>query len=162
MPLVYRNTLVYYTVYSTPNTLYSTLYCVEDTKSISFNLISSQLIMPLSHEWWLKKEDFHPLHQLTFFLSFCAGGSKALDRSAIFCKRTKWTDRVKRTDFSSMLRVFFYYCHHVNRYVWFSARNASWFITNSQWNMALNSSYLLKIPVALHRIWEFSLQSGQT
>lgn len=44
------------------------------------------LIICLFHEWrWNKEADFSLLHQLTFLLSACTGGSKALERSAIFC-----------------------------------------------------------------------------
>lgn len=39
------------------------------------------------HEWhWNKEVDFSLLHQLTFLLSACTGGSRALERSAIFCR----------------------------------------------------------------------------
>ena len=41
-----------------------------------------------------QRQDFHPAYQLTFLFSFCAGGSKALERSAIFWKRSTWRDRV--------------------------------------------------------------------
>lgn len=120
------------------------------------------LIFTLSWMALKQREDFNPPYQLTFLFSVCSGGSRALERSAIFCKRRKQRDTVflnsNWTIIIFNLYKFFYVQH--------SATGAALSMHPLKKELISYPSvfmnwryfvYLLQISIALHRFWEFSL-----